>query len=407
VLAGFVYGDIYMARRPYAALGTFTTKHGTVIVRKLFARSQDTWLLVLEGPHLALRMLLPDWQPRSPGTRTQITPPAAIKKVSAITSFYQDMLPIWLERAKGTPAPVAIPTQSVPAYTTLGQLMDVVDHEAAAVLRTGSIVTYRHQWNCITRELPVTTLLSTITRERLQTLMNDMGTRYASTTVTNLRAALSKLLTRATEDGVLSRNPLAKVKTPRPIVRQRTFLTREQRDAVMAEASRRGRDVHLLFALMLMLGLRKSEALALTWADVDLTNRIAWIRNSDAFTTKSGNNRSIPICDELFELLRNHKQNNGFVVQPRKQASAGRYRWDFTRVFASVVRTAQAPWVTPHGARHAFASLFLAAGGSFFKLGKYLGHSTATTTELYAHAVPGYDDEINLVAQAARDHVPA
>ncbi len=396
-----------MSRRPFSALGTFATSHGTVIVRKQFARKQDSWVLVLEGPHQALRLLLPDWQPRSPGTRTQITPPTKLKRISAIIGFYQAQVPVWLERSKGHPSPAVVMAPATPAYTTLGELIRIVDAEAVASLRTGSVVTYRHQWSTIGHHLPPMTLLATLNRERLQTLMADLGGLYAGSTVTNLHAALRKLLTRATEDGVLTRNPLAKVRLPKPVVRQRTYLTSEQRDAVLAEAALRGRDVHLLFALMLLAGLRKSEVLALTQADVALTGRVIWVRNSESFTTKSGRARAVPCCDELFSLLTANRLKSGFVVKPQKVASAGRYRWNFARVFASVVRAAGTPWISPHSCRHAFASLFLAGGGSFFKLSSYLGHSTAKTTELYAHASAGYDEDINLGAPAAsRDPVP-
>ncbi len=45
---------IIMARRAYKALGTFTTQHGPIIVRKVYSEKQGSFILVLEGPHASV-----------------------------------------------------------------------------------------------------------------------------------------------------------------------------------------------------------------------------------------------------------------------------------------------------------------------------------------------------------------
>jgi integrase/recombinase XerD len=383
-----------MPRRAYAALGVFTTEHGAIYVRRQYADKQGTWLLICEGPHEALRAFLPDWRPRSPSTRTQITPPKPMQRVGEIMSFYHALVPIWTERLKRPVQPV-VPAAPLPVYRVLGDLIAIVDQEAAIALRTGSLQTYRCQWKTILTHLPASTSLHALTRERLQALMGELGATYASTTVQNLRTALNMLLVHALDDGVLARNPLAKVKTPKPVTRPRTFLTEEQRDRVLQVAAEDGREVHLLFALLLLTGVRKAEALALTWADVDEANHVLHVRGGEHFVTKTGDNRTVPICDDLWELLQRYRQARGFILKPDKQYGGGRYRWSFAKAFRSVVRRAGVPWCFPHLCRHAFASLYLHNGGSFFRLASHLGHSISETTELYAHCMPGFDEDIN------------
>ena len=48
-----------------------------------------------------------------------------------------------------------------------------------------------------------------------------------------------------------------------------------------------------LCGVAMLAGLRKGEALALQWADVDFGRGVIHVRNSDSFRTKSGKNRTV------------------------------------------------------------------------------------------------------------------
>ncbi len=387
-----------MARRPFKALGTFTTPHGIVICRKVYSAKQGSWILCVEGPHNGLRLLLPDWQPRAPSTRTQLSPPVPTKKVSDILAFFQALLPIWYERLAGKPVPMPAQAAAV-SYRTLGELQRLVERESAGVLRPGSLATYQDQWQAVLRVLDPGLPLTELTREQLQAAMNELGQRYASTTLKNIRTALRKLLIRAVEDGVLLRNPLQRVQVPPAIAKPKRMLSQSERHAVLAAAKEHGQDIHLACALMLLAGLRRREALALTWnrEDVDLEHRILSIRNTEDFISKSGDAvRHIPIDNTLFEILSRAQRRSGFVLAPNKPYGGGRYRWNFTKAFAAVARNAGVPWLYPHLCRHCFASLYVEGGGTIFRLSRILGHSTAAVTELYLHLVPNFSvDEGN------------
>lgn len=396
-----------MARRPFAALGTLPTPHGLVIVRKVHESRQNTWILALEGPHTALRLLLPAWQPRSPATRTQITPPKPIHRIADIMAFYQAQMPQWLDRVRGTPA-TAQP-QPIPAtYRTCGDLVAQVVAESVSAVRSSSLITYRHQWSALLRHLGADTPILALTRARLAALMGELATAYAPVTVLNLRTALRLLLRRAVEDGVLTTNPLATIAGPRAIRRHRDYLDREQRDRLLAETVD-APDLHIVVALGVFAGLRKSEMLALTWGDIDLPGRKIHIRSSADFTTKSGRSRSIPMGDDLYRLLLPMRRASGFVVAPERAARRCRYRWNFTKSFRSACQRAGIPGGSPHLLRHCFASIAAQEGVSLFKLAEWLGHSgrSAKTTEQYAHLAPGFDADINRLggssgAQAVR-----
>lgn len=385
-----------MARRPFAALGTLPTPFGLVIVRKVHESRQNTWILALEGPHQALRLLLPAWHPKSPATRTQITPPKPISRIADIMAFYQAQMPAWLDRLNC--APTAALPQPVPAtYRTIGDLVAQVVAESATAVRKSSLVTYRHQWAALLRHLGSETLILALTRTRLTALMAELAGSYASTTVLNLRTALHLLLRRAVEDGVLTSNPLGTVASPRAIRRHRDYLDSEQRDRLLA-ATADDADLHLVVALGVFAGLRKAEMLALTWPDIDLPGRKIHVRSSASFTTKSGKSRSIPMGDDLYRLLSPLRRALGYVVAPERTPRRNRYRWDFIKSFQSACRRAGIPPGSPHLLRHCFASIAAQRNVPLFKLAEWLGHASGSkTTELYAHLAPGFDTDINKI----------
>ena len=386
-----------MARRPFAALGTLPTPHGLVIVRKVYEQRQKSWILALEGPHAALRLLLPAWNPRSAATRTQITPRKPISRVVDILAFYQAQMPLWLDRINsaklnGAQAPT-IP-QPIPAsYRTIGDLVAQVMAEAATAVRKSSLVTYQHQWTALLRHLGSDTLILALTRSRLAELVTELAGKYAPITVLHLRTALHLLLRRAVEDGVLHTNPLLTITGPKAIRRHRPYLDREQRDRLLAVTTD-DPDLHLIVALGVFAGLRKAEMLAMTWGDIDLPGRRLHVRSNADFTTKSGKSRTIPLHDALYQLLSPLRRPTGFVVAPQR-ACHGRYRWNFTKAFQSACRRATIPVGSPHLLRHCFASVAAQENVALLKLAEWLGHSAAKTTELYAHLAPGFDGDIN------------
>ena len=399
-----------MARKPFAALGTVQTPHGEVIVRKVWKALQATFVFQFEGPHLALRWMLPTWKPTTTTTKTQATPATPIITVESIAALFVRMQAAWQRRVQtlGSPTPVFLPSGVQASYQTLAQLRELVDAEIASSLRASTVATYRHQWNGIFTTIPDTTPVTAVDRTMIQEAIADLiNTGLAPATVRRNVEALSRLLSRAVEDGVLPSNPVAKIRLPKTAKRVPRFLTAEQRRILIDTAQAHGRDAYLLIVLAVFLGLRKAELGALRWDDLDLKQKIAVVANQDTFTTKNRKNRAVPICDELADILATQIRPTGFVLKPRLAMKPGsRYRWEFKRLFDVLVAEAKLPdWVTPHVLRHTFASLAAQAGVSLFKIGAWMGHSMTEVTEIYAH-LAAYDADINKMVGAETAQIP-
>ena len=71
-------------------------------------------------------------------------------------------------------------------------------------------------------------------------------------------------------------------------------------------------------------------------------------------------------------------------------------KFNYTNRFKKICREAGVPWANLKALRHTFASRHAMAGRSLYKIQKWLGHASPTTTMVYAHLMPEKDEEINL-----------
>ena len=126
---------------------------------------------------------------------------------------------------------------------------------------------------------------------------------------------------------------------------------------------------HALTAFLYGTGCRLSEALALTWADLDLEDRTARVRG------KGGKERivlfGVPVARELEE----RRNGGGKVFEIGARA--------FQLRLATLGRRAGVGHVHPHQLRHAFATTMLNNGADLISIMQLLGHSKVGTTQIY------------------------
>ena len=176
------------------------------------------------------------------------------------------------------------------------------------------------------------------------------------------------------------------------------FLTREQVDALIAEASARSPDIHQFCALCVFAGMRTSEAAFSRWEWIDLNVGTLTVQgDGKTFTPKGRRFRSIPLADRLRDILEPHRQDSGYILKPEKtEIGAWRVRYEPKRAFKSVVEAARIPWCTPHILRHTFCSLLVQNGVSIYKVNQWAGHADMATTAVYAHLAPA-DADVNRI----------
>ncbi len=180
------------------------------------------------------------------------------------------------------------------------------------------------------------------------------------------------------------------------------FLTLEERgrvhDAVVACGVRREITpaAGTLILLMLLGGLRWSEARELRWSEVDLahgslryhpranTGPIVRRRGETRTANKSGNQRSVPISDDVIAVLRALPRVGPWVA-PNPHTK--RPYVDIRRPFARIAEAADLDRVRCHMLRHSFGTALAEADLTPLQIGACMGHSGPHTAYRYIHLV--------------------
>ena len=174
-----------------------------------------------------------------------------------------------------------------------------------------------------------------------------------------------------------------------------TFLTEPETDAILAAPNRQtwtGRRDHALLQLAVQTGLRVSEIVALTTADIHLDTPGAHVNVAHG---KGRKQRSTPISASTIATVRVWlKEQNG---QPADPLFPSRRGTQLSRDAIEDLVTKHATNadscpslttknVTPHTLRHTAAMRLLQAGVDITVIALWLGHESTETTQIYIHA---------------------
>jgi integrase len=221
--------------------------------------------------------------------------------------------------------------------------------------------------------------LSMVTGLDLQKLLAAItGSRTRKAVFDLLRACFRT----AADLKLIADTPMAGVKIPVHRRVQGSALTPGETAAFLAAAANHPAAPY--FRFLLWTGCRRSEALAVTWGDVDFENRKIRIRG----TKTEGADRSIPLFENVRCLMAGLKPKKGGFLFP--------FRPDcMTRAFKRFC-----PNHKLHDLRHTFATDCLKAGIPLKVVQNWLGHSEIdTTANIYTHVT----DDVHAAQAAALD----
>lgn len=234
-------------------------------------------------------------------------------------------------------------------------------------------------------------------------------------------------LNAAVRRGYLTDNPVRLAIPPRVDEEEIQPYTVEEVQRLLKAAD--GRRNSARWAVALALGLRQGEALGLTWADVDLTNGVLWVRrsrrrpryghgcgdtcgrkagycpkrrriNPETANTKSrAGRRAVGLPPQLVELLHQHR-----VKQDEERAAAGELWQEGGWLFATrdgrgtstrtdyddwkeLLRAAKVRDGRLHDARHTAATVLLILGVPERAVMGLMGWSTTAMAARYQHMV--------------------
>jgi integrase len=215
---------------------------------------------------------------------------------------------------------------------------------------------------------------------------------------------LRRLLNWAQKRGILPKVP--EIEMPedheaKPQAQKRRYLTPVEADKLIAAAEG---DDHALVVVGLRCGPRAGEFLGLEWTDVEFgPPGKLWIRRSvdegETLTTKSGEERSVPLSDQAREALLAQRKRHPKSVKVFPKVETRH------QIAVVVRRVARAAGVTlpraagerspgPHALRHAMGAAAAASGIPVRVLQAWMGHADISTTEGYFQLPPGAGDSL-------------
>ena len=250
--------------------------------------------------------------------------------------------------------------------------------------------------------------------QHLQAMLNaKLAAGLSRRTVRYLYSIMHMALAQAERWGAVPRN-VARLVDP-PSQQSREVQPLEAEEARQFLEAVRGDRLAALWTVALAVGLRRGEALALRWEDIDFKRRTLSVRQSlqridgrlQSVSPKTPRSvRTIALPDALVEALQAHRTR-----QLEERLGAGPQWQDSGLVFTTAIGTpldgrnvtrrlqrlleeAGLPRQTFHALRHGCASLLLAQGVSPRVVMQTLGHTqSATTMEVYQHVSAALERE--------------
>jgi integrase len=234
-------------------------------------------------------------------------------------------------------------------------------------------------------------------------------------TVRNIAGVVSSAFARAIKWGLVATNPVTNSEPPRLQKHLAIALTSAQQAMVLESASGPW-CMRTYLEVAAATGCRRGEILALRWSDIVdgramIARSLTQTRNILEFKcTKTEKPRPVALPQSAITALESHRQQQD---EFRRQFGAD-YRVDLDLIFTNPDGTPLRPdsisssvsalfnrlkILKPKGAalhllRHSHTSHLLASGVPLPAVSARLGHSSIRTTqEIYAHMIPGQDDD--------------
>lgn len=196
----------------------------------------------------------------------------------------------------------------------------------------------------------------------------------------NLKAAFNK----AVLWELIEKNPLRRIKLPKIETNYPAYINEDQLNLIIEKET----NIVLKsnYAIAFYTGMRLSEGVNLRWKDVDMINKIIYVRNSEHHTTKSKNERIIPYGNKVDNYLKTLVKRNeeDFIFSFNGK---NKFHWNkLSKLFKVKVREAGLDdSIHYHSLRHSFASNLVSKGVAIYTVQKLMGHSSITVTSIYSH----------------------
>lgn len=253
-----------------------------------------------------------------------------------------------------------------------------------------------------------------ITSALCQNAVNEWFDKYAE--YRTYKTYASKLFDFAIKHGYTQMNPMKLIELPRKNAvpedneeQTENFYTKEELKQFLEYAKNSNNaKAFAVLRLLAFSGMRKGEALALTWNDINfkeseirINKALSRGKNNRLYvkSTKTGTSRTIKMDDVTLSILEDwkKKQKQDYLIlghntlQPKQLVFSNEKNMFLQPMIINdwidqIIKNHEIKEITAHGFRHTHCSLLFEAGASLKEVQDRLGHSDIQTTmNIYTH----------------------
>lgn len=231
-------------------------------------------------------------------------------------------------------------------------------------------------------------LIEKLKRERASSLTMHGTTRSPGTVNAEL-TVLSRIMSMAVDNKLISDNPCRKVKFLHVAEGPTSFLTDEDETKLLDKLTGRRAYLRPIIILALYTGMRENEVLRLEWPHVDFVRNRLFVMypkwKNDPRRTKG-----IPMSSLVRQtLLERRAESQGQYIFPGGHADGRLCRSSVLQAFQRACADAGLPAFRFHDLRHTFGTRLAESDVSPFKIAELMGHSNIKQTGRYVHPSDG------------------
>lgn len=300
------------------------------------------------------------------------------------------------------------------SHKTVGEWMDEWLCQYTPNIEGTTKLGYKSKIKCHIKPSIGDILIGSLRTEHVQKMVNGMIERGLSPksireTFNNINSAMKKAVTLR----LIPYNPCEAVELPKLKKYRTNVYSPEMMQTLLDKA--KNTDMYLPIFLLLMIGLRRGELLALRWSDIDFKNSILkvrynLVRSEDGYIIKQPKSeagiRDIHLGEDVMSVLKQARlqymtdvikygtgfQNLNFVI--RKEDGSPFHPDSMSQKWRRFLKKHNLPEKRLHDLRHSNATALIQAGISPKVVQQRLGHADVQITlNTYTHVLPEMDIE--------------
>ena len=243
--------------------------------------------------------------------------------------------------------------------------------------------------------------LSEIRPANVQAFYKEMAERYSTSQLKKAKLCLNAIFENAIKNDLCIKNPAKGIHpTPQMESKPKNVYTNQEVVKIMEFAQ--GHPEGMAVLILLKMGLRRSEMLALTWEDIDFQNQTLSVTKAVSLVESKvtvgppkskSSNRLLPMDKQLTSYLAEKRNTKEGPLFPGKKEGSVMSPNNWTnhhyKVFMEdlMEQYPDIKYLTPHELRHTCGTLLYQKTNDIYAVSKFLGHSEiGITTKIYVHS---------------------